>query len=335
MGLVTIKRACLAIALAATLLTAACTATAPHGSAGPSPSLATSAPSPAKTRPFPTAENKRPGTSTWRITDLGAPGAIEGYADQQSILPGQSFRLYVSTTAKSFQVKAFRFGWYAGHQARLVWASRQTRGQRQTAVHTTPGTHMVTAPWRPSLTINAEDWPPGSYLLRLDASSGAERYVPITVRSASTAGAVAWVVYDLSSWIFQGTGANKGERFDGMVGPEYDRLDPAVPFPRPMQVLAHSPLTCDGFSTFSDSVYYTVASGAGVFASGTMRWVCAIRGPHCGHGLTRAAERFVDRATQNLLRAFAAGPAGQSHPAHDNVAQVKPARIAALYDGVD
>ena len=102
-----------------------------------------------------------------------------------------------------------------------------------------------------------------------------------------------------------------------------------------MQVLAHSPLTCDGFSTFSDSVYYTVASGAGVFASGTMRWVCAIRRPHCGHGLTVAAVRFVDRATQNLLRAFAAGPAGHGHPARDNVAQVKPPRIAALYDGID
>ena len=95
-----------------------------------------------------------------------------------------------------------------------------------------------------------------------------------------------WVVYDPSSWIFAGTGAYRGERFAGMAGPEYDRLNPAVPFPRPMQVLAHSPLTCDGFSTFSDSVYYTVASGAGVFASGTMRWVCAMRGPHCGHGLT-------------------------------------------------
>ena len=489
---------------------------------GPDPgghSAATSAPSAeGAAPPFPVAENKRPGTSAWRITDLGAADAIDGYADQQSVLPGQSFRLYVSTTARSFGVDAFRFGWYSGHQARLVWASARVRGQRQTAVRIAAGTHMVTAPWRPSLTISTANWPPGSYLLRLDASSGAERYVPITVRSASTAGAVVilndnttwqaynawggyslyqgpdglpadrgyavsfdrpydgdgavrflafdqatialaertgiplayetdvdldqhpgllagaravitlghdeyysgamrsalltaraagtnlaflganaiyrhirfaagdrviicykaaaidplygkddaqttqqwrdppdprpesvitgvfyecnpvsapWVVYDPSSWIFAGTGAYRGERFGGMVGPEYDRLNPAVPFPRPLQVLAHSPLTCDGFSTYSDSVYYTVASGAGVFASGTMRWVCAMRGPSCGHGLTRAAERFVDRATQNLLRAFAAGPAGRAHPARDNLAQVKPPRIPALYDGVD
>ena len=41
------------------------------------------------------------------------------------------------------------------------------------------------------------------------------------------------------------------------------------------------------------------------------------------------------RATQNLLRAFAAGPAGRAHPARDNLAQVKPPRIPSLYDGVD
>jgi len=464
------------------------------------------------------AENRRPGTSSWRITDLGTSDAINGYADQQSVLPGQNFRLYVSTTATSFRVDAFRIGWYSGHQARLVWTSPRVRGQRQTAERITPGTHMVTAPWRPSMTITTANWPPGSYLLRLDASSGPQRYVPITVRSASTAGAVVilndnttwqayntwggyslyqgpdglsadrgyavsfdrpydgdgavrflafdeaaialaehtgvrlayetdvdidqhpglltgaravislghdeyyslamrsalvtarnagtnlaflganavyrhirfadsgrviicykdatidplygrddadttqqwrdppdprpesvltgvfyecnpvsapWVVYDPSSWIFAGTGAYQGERFPGMVGPEYDRLNPAVPFPRPIQVLAHSPLTCDGYSTFSDTAYYTVASGAGVFASGTMRWVCALRGPSCGHGLNRAAGQFVDRATENLLRAFAAGPAGRAHPATGNVAKVKPPVISALTDGID
>src|ERR1700730_944011 len=136
-------------ALAVALLSAACSG----GSGSTAPRPVTSVPSvvAAEAPPFPVAENKRPGTSAWRITDLGSAGAIDGYADQQSVLPGQSFRLYVSTTAKSFRVDAFRFGWYSGHQARLVWASGRVRGQRQTAVRITPGTHMVTAPWRPSM----------------------------------------------------------------------------------------------------------------------------------------------------------------------------------------
>jgi hypothetical protein len=424
----------------------------------------------------------------------------------------------VSTTAASFRVDAFRFGYYHGHDARLVWTSQQVPGERQTTVDTTPGTRMVTAPWHPSLTITTTGWPPGAYLLRLDSATGAERYVPITVRSPTTSGLVvilndnttwqayntwggyslyqgpdglsadrgyavsfdrpydgsgadrflafdqpaialaertgiplayetdvdldqhpgllagaravislghdeyysaamrtalttardtgtnlaflganaifrhirfaagdrviicyknaaidplygkdnagttqqwreapdprpesevtgvfyecnpvsaAYVIYDPTSWIFVGTGAYKGERFNGMVGPEYDRLNPAAPFPRPLQDLAHSPLTCDGVATFADSAYYTVPSGAGVFASGTMRWVCAMRGPHCGHGVGYAAELFVDRATTNLLRAFAPGPAGRARPAQDNVGTLKPPYIPALTNGID
>jgi hypothetical protein len=48
-----------------------------------------------------------------------------------------------------------------------------------------------------------------------------------------------------------------------------------------------------------------------------------------------AAERFVDRATQNLLRAFAAGPAGRARPAHDNLRELRPPDIPALASGID
>ena len=510
-------------AVALTLPVVSCSGTSGSNTTGTGTGTGTSAGSPSVTQqtaaePFPVAENKLPGTSAWRITDQGPDSAINGYADAQSVLPGQSFRLYVSTTATSFRVDAFRFGWYQGHEARLVWRSQPVRGHVQTAVHTTAGTHMVTAPWQPAMTVNTAGWPAGSYLLRLDASDGPQRYVPITVRSASTAGQVVilndnttwqayntwggyslyqgpdglggdrgyqvsfnrpydgdgavrflafdqaaiavaehtgvplayetdvdldahpgilngaravitlghdeyyslamrnalvtarnagtnlaflganaiyrhirfadgdrviicykdasidplfgtdnadttqqwrsppdprpestitgvfyecnpvsapYVVYDPANWIFAGTGAYKGESFAGMVGPEYDRLNPAVPYPKPIEVLAHSPLHCDGIATYSDSAYYTVASGAGVFASGTMRWVCAMRGPHCGHGLTWAAERFVNRATENLLRAFAAGPAGRPHPAHDNLAEVRPPDVPGLLSGID
>lgn len=465
--------------------------------------------------PFPLAENQRPGTRYWRIGHLGPLGAIEGFADRVSVLPGRPFRLFVSTTARRWRVEAFRMGWYHGAQARRVWRSGWQRGRRQPGPVIAPGTHMVTAPWRAPLTVRTGGWPVGAYLLRLDASSGAQRYVPVTVRSPSTAGKVVllndvttwqaynmwggydlydgprgfadraravsfdrpykndsadpgagwflsfdqstialaekagvplayetdvdldedpgllagaravvslghdeyysaamrhrlmaarnagvniaflganaifrhirfgssrygrdrivicykvatedplygvrnsattqdwreppdprpesvltgvfyqcnpvsapYVVYDPRSWIFAGTHVRKGESFPGMVGPEYDRVDRAVPVPRPIEVLAHSPVTCHGVADYSDSAYYTVRSGAGVFAAGTMRWVCAMRGRACGHGVSEAARRFVDIATTNLLRVFAAGPAGLTHPAHDNLARVRPA----------
>ena len=62
-----------------------------------------------------------------------------------------------------------------------------------------PATNMVTAPWRPSLTVSTAGWPEGDYLLRLDASSGARRHVPLTVRSASTAGKVV-LLNDVTTW---------------------------------------------------------------------------------------------------------------------------------------
>ena len=460
---------------------------------------------------FPAAENEKQGTADWRICDAGAPGTIQGYASAVSVLPGQSFGLYVSTTAPSIRVQAFRMGWYGGDQARQVWESGSVPGRVQAPARLMAATRTVTAPWRPTLTVSTAGWPPGAYLLRLDASTGPERYVPVTVRSPSAAGKVvilegvttwqaynlwggydlysgprgfadrsyavsfdrpydltgaarflyfdqppialaesigvplayetdvdidehpkllagaravvslghdeyysasmraallnardagtnlaflganamyrhtrfassplgrdrieiaykvarldpeyghddaattqnwrdppdprpesvitgvfyecnpvsaSYVVYDPNSWIFAGTGVRRGTSFPGLVGPEYDRVNRAVPFPRPLQILAHSPVSCLGHASYSDSAYYAVRSGAGVFASGTMRWVCAIRGTVCGHGVSVAAHRFVDRATENLLHAFAAGPAGRSHPAVDNVAQVNPA----------
>ncbi len=452
------------------------------------------------------------GATSWQIGDERAANAIEGYASAVSVLPGQRFRLYVSTSSPSFRVQAFRIGWYGGAQARQVWVSGRVLGRVQRPAEMAAATRTITAPWRPTLTVSTAGWPPGAYLLRLDASSGAQRYVPIMVRSPSAAGRVVilegvttwqaynqwggydlydgrrgfadrsyavsfdrpydehgngatwflafdqppitlaertglplayetdvdlsehpallagaravislghdeyysaamrdaifaarnagtniaflganamyrhirfassalgadrieiaykiarldpeygrdddattqdwrdppdprpesaitgvlyecnpvsspYVVYDPRSWIFAGTGVRAGSSFPGLVGPEYDRVNPAAPVPRPIAILAHSPVHCDGRRSYADTAYYTTPSGAAVFASGTMRWVCAMRGPSCGHGVGVAARRFVDRATENLLRAFAAGPAGRAHPAIDNLARVRP-----------
>jgi hypothetical protein len=149
------------------------------------------------------AENARPGFPGWRITSPGRLHEIEGYADHASARPGTVVRLFVSTTAASFRVRALRFGWYGGALARLVWTSAQIPGLRQPgAVVAAHG--MVAAPWRPSLAVATVGWPPGSYLLRLDASSGVQRYVPLVIRSPSVAGRVVLVqpttTYQAYNW---------------------------------------------------------------------------------------------------------------------------------------
>jgi hypothetical protein len=139
-------------------------------------------------RPVP--ENSRPGDPDWGISQLGAPDEVMGYAGQSSVRPGEPADLYVSTTSREFKVVAFRIGWYGGDLARRVWESGPVRGLRQRAAGFTDDTNTVYTDWGTSLTVPTDGWPAGSYLLRLDAHSGAQRYVPLTVRSPSTAGQV-------------------------------------------------------------------------------------------------------------------------------------------------
>lgn len=121
-----------------------------------------------------------------------------------------------------------------------------------------------------------------------------------------------------SSWVFAGTRVKRGTRLTDLVGIESDRVNLANPTPRPMEVLAHTPLSCGGRPTTSDAVYYTTRSGAGVFAAGTMNWACAV-GNRCWHSGHEESSEVVRRVTANILRVFARGPAGREHPAHDNV----------------
>ena len=490
-------------------------------------------------RPDTVAENSRPGDKDWWISRVGAPDEIAGYAGQSSVLPGQAADLYVSTTAREFTVRAFRIGWYNGDLARKVWESGPVRGHRQRAParssavpdstgHVSPAsagagsgrlvpastvpTNTVHADWGRSLSVPTAGWPAGSYLLRLDASTGAQRYIPLTVRSDSTAGRVVlkngvstwqayntWGGYDLylgpgagyadrslavsldrpydqegaflflvyerklinlaermglplayltsmdiatdphaldgasalvspghdeywtpqerlyvtaardaglniaflganamfrrirlaptglgasrlvicyktsyqqdplygrnnalvtndfreppdpdpessltgtlyegypavadyvvhapDAWMFAGTGAARGDRFPALVGIEYDRVNPGSPVERPIQVLAHSPLTCKGVNSYADSAYYTHPGGAGVFNAGTMRWVESFGPPTYRWGLTRSAGRLTRRVTANVLRAFADGPAAARYPARDNLRELDP-----------
>ena len=133
-----------------------------------------------------------------------------------------------------------------------------------------------------------------------------------------------YVIHQPDHWLFAGTGVRKGQSFEHLVGVEFDRVNLGYPTPRPIQVLAHSPVVCEGRPDYSDTAYYTTSSGAGVFASGTMRWVESMMAGHRGDGddhyISAAAGRFVTRVNTNLLLAFARGPAREHHPAaQDNL----------------
>ena len=188
---------------ACALAVVACTAAPPaRHAARPAAPRASRAPSPAGTP----AENALPGDPRWRITHPGHLYQLEGFADRADVLPGTSFRLFVSTTARSFRVRAFRMGWYGGDLARLVWTSPATPGRYQPGAKIVQPGSMAVAPWQPSLTVPTTGWPPGSYLLRLDASTGVQSYVPIVLRSPSVAGRVVLVSAVTSYQAYNGWG---------------------------------------------------------------------------------------------------------------------------------
>ena len=78
----------------------------------------------------PSAENAKLGTTQWVLpaNRLAGPVELAGYADRVSVRSGQPFRLYVTSTAGAFTVRAFRIGWYGGKGARLVWTSPAVPG---------------------------------------------------------------------------------------------------------------------------------------------------------------------------------------------------------------
>jgi len=462
----------------------------------------------------PTPENKLPGTSGWVIHHQGAEHEIEGYTGKASVLPGEEIPLFVSTTARSFTVTAYRLGWYQELGARELWRSKTVRGGAQKSPAISGGTNTVSTDWDPVLHVPTHDWPAGAYLLKLDAETGAQRYVPVTVRSADCKGKVVlkacvqtwqayntWGGYDLykgpdgsydsrslvvsldrpydlngadmfltyernlvklaeymtiqpggldlayttsmdiaadphlldgasalismghdeywtpaeranvtaarnkgvniafmganalfrrtrlqasqvggyrevvcyktdysqdpmygkdntvvtsdwrdapnpdpessligtiyegypvdapfvvtspDSWVYKGTGVKEGDSFPHLVGVEYDRVNPAYPLERPIEVLSHSPLTCEGVASYGDSAYYTHPGGAGVYNSGTMRWVEAIYGDQ-PHGITGSTPTVVRQITSNVLRAFSEGPAAHKYKANDNLAGI-------------
>ncbi|GAB1332050.1 hypothetical protein ACE1SV_63890 [Streptomyces sennicomposti] len=128
-----------------------------------------------------------------------------------------------------------------------------------------------------------------------------------------------YVVHAADHWLYEGTGVRHGEDFAHLVGVEYDRVTPGPHVPAMLEITAHSPLVSAGARSHSDSAYYTVPSGAGVFATGTMRWVEALAAKTGvlgrDHGMDARTRAFVTRTTENLLRGFSGGPAARHRPA--------------------
>jgi hypothetical protein len=105
------------------------------------------------------------------------------------------------------------------------------------------------------------------------------------------------------------------QSFRRLVAIEADGLGPAGREPADLEVLASGPVNYKDAVYNHAMTYYSHPSGAGVFATGTIAWINAL---DANEWPDAATTEFVRGATSNVLRAFAAGPAGTTHPSVGN-----------------
>lgn len=138
-------------------------------------------------------ENSHPGADGWDSVNA-SPSGISGYLDRTSTQLGESMKLYASTKAPTFVVEAFRIGYYGGKGARSVWRSPEIAGIVQPEPARDPATNLIEARWQETATIAVDDsWPPGMYLLKLQASDATSSFVPVVVRDDSSTAPLAVV----------------------------------------------------------------------------------------------------------------------------------------------
>ncbi len=146
-------------------------------------------------------QNSLPGTSAWRIGSNANSKVISGFAGSTYALVGQTIPLYVTTTAPSFTVTAFRMGWYQGLLGRLVWTSPTIKGLVQPPCPMlAPSNTVECSNWKPLVQMHVTSaFVPGDYLLKLVASNGDAQYIPLTVIDPASNAAVV-VLNAVTDW---------------------------------------------------------------------------------------------------------------------------------------
>jgi hypothetical protein len=152
-------------------------------------------------------ENALPGSANWRLP-RAAPGEIDGYSSEVSVLPGDRLDLHVST-AQRYRVEVYRIGWYAGAGARLVACSPGCQTDEQGAAQPVPAfdpsTGYLDAGWPVTDTFTvASSWTSGYYLAELVLTTGPYTghgsWVPFIVREPPSQASNILVQVPVNTW---------------------------------------------------------------------------------------------------------------------------------------
>jgi hypothetical protein len=136
-------------------------------------------------------ENALPGAVDWRLP-RAAKGAVEGYASQVSVAPGEVLDLHVATApAARYRVEVYRIGWYGGSGARrlacLPSCATDEAGTARPVPAFDPSTGYLNAGWPVTDRVAVgRSWTSGYYLAELVLTDGPDAgrgsWVPFLVR---------------------------------------------------------------------------------------------------------------------------------------------------------
>jgi hypothetical protein len=137
------------------------------------------------------AENARPGTRDWMITNVAIDPAtkyrspaIEGYCSHASVRAGDTLSIFVSTRpASRFTIDIYRTGWYGGDGGRLMARLGEFAGIEQPDPPVGEK-RLRRCEWHAATEIEIPaDWPSGVYLGKLTSlAEGRQSYVVFVVR---------------------------------------------------------------------------------------------------------------------------------------------------------
>jgi hypothetical protein len=126
------------------------------------------------------AENRKPGTSRWKITKP-AGVRLQGYASSESVVPGEWITFFVHSQ-KPYRMEFYRMGYYQGLGARHM---KTLKGLKAMPQNLKPDPQSYAANWAPSKAFRVPtDWPTGVYLNKLVDEDGYESYIFFVVREA-------------------------------------------------------------------------------------------------------------------------------------------------------
>jgi hypothetical protein len=134
-------------------------------------------------------ENRLPGSRSWSLDQSAPPRAIEGFACEVSVLPGQRVHFHISTApAARYRIVLFRLGWYRGAGARVLacipGCTRDRQGKARLQPHPEPVSGLTRAAWPVTDTFRFPTergkW---HFLAKLQLTSGGNRgkvtYIPL------------------------------------------------------------------------------------------------------------------------------------------------------------